>query len=66
MNWKQMSEGIRFIFREKVILAALSLDLLAVFFGGAVTLLPIFAQDILKVGPVDSAGCGRLRRLGRR
>ena len=50
MNWKQISEGVRFIFREKVILAALSLDLLAVFFGGAVTLLPIFAQDILESG----------------
>ncbi len=58
VNWKQMSEGIRFIFREKVILAALSLDLLAVFFGGAVTLLPIFAQDILKVG---ASGLGWLR-----
>jgi MFS family permease len=58
MNWKQVSEGIRFIFREKVILAALSLDLLAVFFGGAVTLLPIFAQDILKVG---ASGLGWLR-----
>ena len=53
-----MSEGIRFIFREKVILAALSLDLLAVFFGGAVTLLPIFAQDILRVG---ASGLGWLR-----
>lgn len=58
MNWKQMAEGIRFIFREKVILAALSLDLLAVFFGGAVTLLPIFAQDILRVG---ATGLGWLR-----
>jgi MFS family permease len=58
VTWKQMSEGIRFIFREKVILAALSLDLLAVFFGGAVTLLPIFAQDILKVG---ASGLGWLR-----
>ena len=58
MNWKQMGEGIRFVFREKVILAALSLDLLAVFFGGAVTLLPIFAQDILRVG---ASGLGWLR-----
>jgi MFS family permease len=58
MNWHQMGEGIRFVFREKVILAALSLDLLAVFFGGAVTLLPIFAQDILRVGPT---GLGWLR-----
>jgi MFS family permease len=58
MSWHEMGEGIRFVFREKVILAALSLDLLAVFFGGAVTLLPIFAQDILRVGPT---GLGWLR-----
>jgi MFS family permease len=58
MNWHQLGEGVRFVFREKVILAALSLDLLAVFFGGAVTLLPIFAQDILRVGPT---GLGWLR-----
>ena len=58
MSWHQMGEGIRFVFREKVILAALSLDLLAVFFGGAVTLLPIFAQDILRVG---ATGLGWLR-----
>ena len=58
LDWHQMGEGIRFVFREKLILAALSLDLLAVFFGGAVTLLPIFAQDILRVGPT---GLGWLR-----
>ena len=58
MNWKQVGEGIRFVWRERVIFAALSLDLLAVFFGGAVTLLPIFAQDILRVG---AAGLGWLR-----
>jgi len=58
LNWHQMGEGVRFVFREKVILAAMSLDLLAVFFGGAVTLLPIFAQDILHVG---ATGLGWLR-----
>jgi MFS family permease len=58
MNWKQIGEGIRFVYQEKEIFAALSLDLLAVFFGGATTLLPIFAQDILRVGP---AGLGWLR-----
>jgi len=46
MNWHRVGEGVRFVFREKVILAALSLDLPAVFFGGAVALLPIFARDI--------------------
>jgi MFS family permease len=58
MNWKQVGEGVRFVYRDKVILGALSLDLLAVFFGGAVTLLPIFAQDILRVG---ASGLGWLR-----
>jgi MFS family permease len=58
MTWKQVGEGIRFVRQEKVILAALSLDLLAVFFGGAITLLPIFAQDILHVG---ATGLGWLR-----
>lgn len=58
MSWKQVGEGIRFVWGEKVILAALSLDLLAVFFGGATTLLPIFAQDILHVG---AHGLGWLR-----
>ena len=58
MNWKQVGEGIRFVWRERVIFTALSLDLLAVFFGGAVTLLPIFAQDVLHVG---ATGLGWLR-----
>src|SRR6185436_19050267 len=44
---KAVAEGLRFVWREKVILSALSLDLLAVFFGGATALLPIFAEDIL-------------------
>jgi hypothetical protein len=51
MKWHRVRESVRFVFREKVIVAALSLELPAVFFGGAVTLLPIFARDILRVGP---------------
>jgi MFS family permease len=58
MTWKGVGEGIRFVWEEKTVLGALLLDLLAVFFGGAVTLLPIFAQDILKVG---ATGLGWLR-----
>lgn len=46
-----LAEGLRYVRRERVILGALSLDMLAVFFGGAVAMLPIFASDILKVGP---------------
>ncbi len=44
-------DGIRFLGRTKVMLAAITLDLFAVLLGGAVTLLPIFAKDILHVGP---------------
>ena len=50
--------GVRFIFNNQIVLAALSLDLFAVLFGGAVALLPIFAKDILHTGP---DGLGYLR-----
>jgi MFS family permease len=54
----RLREGIVFVFKEKVVLGALSLDLFAVLFGGAPALLPIFAKDILRVGEV---GYGWLR-----
>ena len=50
--------GLRFVFNHQLILAAISLDLFAVLFGGAVALLPVFAEEILKVGP---GGFGLLR-----
>ncbi|HEY6143644.1 MAG TPA: MFS transporter [Flavobacterium sp.] len=53
-----LKEGVKFVFNNKVILNALTLDMAAVLFGGAVALLPIFALDILKVGP---QGFGFLR-----
>jgi MFS family permease len=53
-----LKEGVKFVFQNKTILGALSLDMVAVLFGGAVALLPVFAQDILKVGP---EGFGVLR-----
>ncbi|WP_445710354.1 MFS transporter [Flavobacterium sp.] len=55
---QSLKEGITFVFKNKTILGAISLDMFAVLFGGAVALLPIFAQDILKVG---SEGFGILR-----
>ncbi|KIX20753.1 MFS transporter [Flavobacterium sp. 316] len=55
---QSLKEGVRFVFKNKTILGAISLDMFAVLFGGAVALLPIFAQDILKVG---SEGFGILR-----
>ena len=56
--WESLSEGLKFVWNEKAVLGALTLDMIAVLFGGAVALLPIFAQDILKVGP---EGFGMLR-----
>ena len=53
-----ISEGIRYVFKNQVLLGAFSLDMFAVLFGGAVALLPVFASDILKVGP---EGLGVLR-----
>ena len=50
--------GLRFVRRTPLLLGAISLDLVAVLFGGAVALLPLFARDILEVGPV---GLGVLR-----
>ena len=53
-----LKEGLRFMSGSKGILAAITLDMFAVLFGGAVALLPIFATDILKVGPT---GLGIMR-----
>jgi len=56
--FKSLSEGVRFVWGNKMMLSVLSLDLFSVFFGGAVALMPVFANDILKVG---SEGLGLLR-----
>jgi MFS family permease len=50
-TWSSLIEGFRFMRDTKVILAAITLDMFAVLFGGAVALLPIYATDILHVGP---------------
>ncbi|WP_437623645.1 MFS transporter [Sorangium sp. So ce1151] len=50
--------GLRYVYRKKVLLASISLDFVAVFLGGAVALLPIYATDVLHVGP---QGFGLLR-----
>ena len=55
---QSLKEGIQFVYKTKAILGALTLDMISVLFGGAVALLPIYAQDILKVGP---EGFGALR-----
>jgi MFS family permease len=56
--FEKIKAGLRFVFHHQIILGAISLDLFAVLFGGAVALLPIFAKEILMVGP---QGLGLLR-----
>jgi MFS family permease len=50
--WESVKQGLRFVFNHKILLGAISLDLFAVLFGGAVALIPEFADRILKVGPI--------------
>ncbi len=56
--YDSLKKGIHFVFKNQVIVGALSLDLFAVLFGGAVAMLPIYASDILVIGP---QGLGILR-----
>jgi MFS family permease len=58
VDWDSLVAGIRFIRGRPDILGAISLDLFAVLFGGATALLPVYARDILDVGPL---GLGLLR-----
>src|SRR6058998_2986337 len=59
-TWKSLVAGLRFVFGRKVILATITLDLFAVLLGGATALMPIFADQILHVGPV---GLGWMRAM---
>lgn len=57
-GWESLAAGVRYVWRTKMILAPITLDMFAVILGGATTLMPIYAKDILAVGPV---GLGWLR-----
>jgi MFS family permease len=57
-GWESLLSGLRFVRSRRLVLGAISLDLFAVLFGGATALLPVFAADVLEVGP---AGLGWLR-----
>jgi MFS family permease len=57
-TWRSLAAGAKFVFSKKVILATITLDLFAVLLGGAVALLPIFADQILHCGPI---GLGWMR-----
>ncbi len=58
VSWSVLLAGVRFIWQRKPVLGAISLDLFAVLLGGATALLPMFAKDVLHVGPW---GLGLLR-----
>jgi MFS family permease len=57
IRWRELVGGVRFVWHTPLILATITLDLMAVLLGGATTLLPVYAKDILHVGP---AGLGWL------
>jgi predicted MFS family arabinose efflux permease len=57
---RSLAGGVTYVARHQVLLSAMALDLFAVFFGGAMAMLPIYATDILGVGPV---GLGALRTM---
>lgn len=50
-TWDSVKEGLHFVWNQKALMGAMSLDMFAVLFGGATALLPVFAKDILHVGP---------------
>lgn len=60
-TWESVREGLSFVFRTKELLSALTLDMFAVLFGGAVAMVPVYARDILKIGAI---GFGWLNAAG--
>ena len=56
MSMTELLAGVVYVWRTKVILGLISLDLFAGFFGGVVALMPVFARDILDVGPIGLGG----------
>ena len=59
-SWRSLLDGVRFVRRQPVILSTITLDMVAVLFGGATALLPIFATDVLGVG---AEGFGWMRAM---
>src|SRR3954464_11982717 len=59
-SWRALLQGIHFLRRQPIILSTMTLDMVAVLFGGVVALLPIFAKQVFDVGPV---GLGWMRTM---
>lgn len=57
-TWHSVKEGIAYVYKTKTLFSALSVDMFAVFFGGAIAMLPVYAKDILHI---DATGMGILR-----
>jgi len=56
LGWESLVAGVRFVSRNRTILGAIALDLVAVLFGDAIALAPVFARSILHVGPIGLGG----------
>lgn len=63
-TWESVREGLQFVFKTKEILGALSLDLFAVLFGGAVAMVPVYAKDILHIGSIGFGWLNAATDLG--
>ena len=62
--WQSVAIGVRYVWRDQVILGSMALDLFAVLFGGAIALLPVFAKDVLHVGSVGLGALNAAPTLG--
>lgn len=51
--WQSIAEGVKYVMQDQVLVGSMALDLFAVLFGGAIAILPVFASDILHVGPAE-------------
>lgn len=51
-TWASVLDGLRFVYRTKALFGAMAVDMFAVLFGGAVAMIPVYAKDILKIGPM--------------
>ncbi|HEV3324735.1 MAG TPA: MFS transporter [Puia sp.] len=63
-TWESIKEGLRFVVHTKELLGALALDLFAVLFGGVRALIPVYAKDILEVGPIGYAWLNAAEDVG--